>query len=562
MKQQYDAIIIGAGMTGSWAAKDCCDKGLQTLLLERGPEVLHVRDYPTTNMQPWEFPHRGKVSAKDKAENPVINRCYAYNETSEHFFVKDTDHPYIEEKPFDWIRGYQVGGKSLMWARQVQRWSNFDFEGPKRDKFAVDWPIRYEDLADWYTKVEQFIGVSGNKDGLDVLPDGDFLKAWDLNCVEQHFQEVLKENYSDRHLIYARCAHLTETKEIHLKQGRGLCQNRNLCERGCPYGGYFSANSTLIPWAKKTGNLTLRPHSVVHSIIYDDEQQKAVGVRVIDAETKVIQDYYAKIIFVNAATLNTNMILLNSKSARFPNGLGNDTGLLGKYVGFHNYKAYVHATCTEFARQKDEGKRPTSGYIPRFRNVYRQETNFKRGYAVGFYSQRSKIVNTDGYGQDLLENLLTTKDYRPWRITAGMMGETIPKKDNQVSLDPSQVDEWGMPLLRINIDYDDNDRRMTQDFMQQFSEMFRKAGYTDIQTQNTDRIPGLDIHEMGGVRMGKDPKTSLLNEWNQLHHCKNVFVTDGACMTSFSTQNPSLTFMALTARAVDYAVGQMREKEL
>lgn len=561
---KYDAIVIGAGMTGGWAAKEFCEKGLKTLLLERGKEVQHIVDYPTTNMQPWEFKRRGKMPFKDKKENPIVNRCYAYGEATEHFFVKDTEHPYVQEKPFDWIRGYQVGGKSLMWARQVQRWSDFDFEGPKRDGFAVDWPIRYKDLDDWYSTVEKFIGVSGNKDGLEELPDGEFLKPWELNCAETHFQESIKENYDDRHLIYARCAHITEMKPIFEEQGRSTCQSRTICERGCPFGAYFSANSTLIPWAKKTGNLTLQPDSVVHSIIYEEEKGKAVGVRVIHAETMEETEYFAEVIFVNAATLNTNLILLNSKSKRFPNGLGNDNGLLGKYVGFHNYKAYVNGFYEDGRFFKTKGRRPTSTYIPRFRNLRQQDedADFLRGYAVSFYTSQEKNINRDGYGKTLSSNLLQQEKLGRWSVGVGIMGETIPKETNYVTLDETKKDKWGIPQLKISIDYDENDHKMTEDFLKQFTEMFEKAGFTSISTNNTDRIPGLDIHEMGGVRMGKNPETSLVNEWNQLHLCKNVFVTDGACMTSFATQNPSLTFMAMTARAANYAVEQLKKGTL
>ncbi len=558
----FDAIVIGAGMTGGWAAKEFCDNGLQTLMLERGRDVKHIADYPTTNMQPWDFKHRGRIPYTVKKENPVISRCYAYREDAMHFFVKDTEHPYVQEKPFDWIRGYQVGGKSIMWARQVQRWSDFDFEGPARDGFAVDWPIRYKDLEKWYTIVEQFIGVSGNKDGVDTLPDGDFLKAWDLNCVEKHFQENIKNNYDNRHVIYARCAHITEQREIFRKQGRVLCQSRNICQRGCPFGGYFNANSTLIPWAERTGNLTLQPNSVVHSIIFDEKENKAVGVRVIDANTKETTEYFAKIIFVNAATLGTNLLLLNSISDRFPNGLGNDNGLLGKYVGFHNYRAKISADHEGHQNFKPEGGRPTSAYIPRFRNIYKQETDFLRGYAAGFGASRRRKINSEGVGEELSNNLLSSNEYRPWRVGSHMMGETIPKETNLVSLDEIQKDEWGIPLLNIDIDYDDNDEKMIQDFFEQFTDMYEKAGFTNIETRDTKQAPGLDIHEMGGVRMGHDPKTSLLNKWNQLHNCPNVFVTDGACMTSLSTQNPSLTFMALTARAADYAIKKLGKEEL
>jgi choline dehydrogenase-like flavoprotein len=557
----FDVIVIGSGLSGGWAAKEFTEKGLKTLVLERGREVKHLKDYPTTNMMPWEFPHRNEVPQDIKAENPVISKCYAFREDAMHFFVKDNEHPYIQEKPFDWIRGYQTGGKSLMWARQTQRWSEFDFEGPARDGYAVDWPIRYKDIAPWYSYVEKFAGISGNRDNLDILPDGEFLPTLDLNCVENYFSDFVKKSYTGRHIIYGRCAHLTQPQEIHLKQGRAQCQKRNLCQRGCPFGGYFSSNSVTLPWAEKTGNLTMRSNAVVHSIIYDDKAGKATGVRVIDAITHEAAEYFARIIFVNAAAINTNLILLNSTSSRFPNGLGNDSGLLGKYVAFHNYRARVSGKFSGFLDKRTDGRSHTSAYIPRFRNVYKQETDFLRGYAAGFSANRGLKRDTDGFGEELKSNL-EKKEYGDWNVGSHMMGETIPKETNYVALSPDQKDEWGMPLLKISIDYDSNDDKMVKDYQEQLTEMFEKAGFTDIKTTDSKQAPGLDIHEMGGVRMGHDPKTSLLNKWNQLHHCKNVFVTDGACMTSTSTQNPSLTYMALTARAADYAMGEMRKGEI
>jgi choline dehydrogenase-like flavoprotein len=558
----FDAIVIGSGISGGWAAKEFCEKGLKTLVLERGRDVKHLKDYPTTNMNPWEFKHRGEVPYEIQNENPVISKCYAFREDAMHFFVKDTEHPYVQEKPFDWIRGYQVGGKSIMWARQTQRWSDYDFEGPARDGFAVDWPIRYNDLAPWYSYVEKFAGISGNRDGLATLPDGEFLPADELNCVENYFKKQVAKKYDDRHVIYARCAHLTQPTELHLQQGRGQCQKRNLCQRGCPFGGYYNSNSTTIPWAEKTGNLTLRPFSVVHSIIYDEQKGKATGVRVIDAKSKETLEFYAPVIFVNAAAYNTNLILLNSKSNRFPNGLGNDSGVLGKYVAFHNYRARVSAKYEGFLDSTTDGRRPTSAYIPRFRNVFKQETDFLRGYAMTFYASRGSSQKKDGFGEELKKNLLAEPALGPWYVGAGMMGETIPKEANYVALDASKKDEWGIPQLKISIDYDDNDEKMIQDFFKEMTTMFTDAGFTDINTSDSKQAPGLDIHEMGGVRMGKDPKTSMLNQHHQLHACKNVFVTDGACMTSTSTQNPSLTYMAFTARAVDYAVSQMKKGAL
>ncbi len=559
MTNTFDTIVVGAGMAGSWAAKEFTEQGFKTLLLERGPNVKHLEDYPTTNMLPWEFKHRGQLTAKEIKENPIASSCYAFREDAKHFFVKDKEHPYIQKKPFDWIRGYQVGGKSIMWARQVQRWSPFDFEGPARDGFAVDWPIRYNDLADWYTYVEKFVGVSGNKDGLDSLPDGDFLKPWDSNVVEEYFSQQVKKYYKDRHVIYGRCAHLTESRPIFVEQGRGLCVSRQICQRGCPLGGYFNVNSTLIPWALKTGNLTLKSNSVVHSILYDEDQKKAIGVRVIDSNSKNSQDYFAKVVFVSASTLNTNLILLNSKSDRFPDGLGNDNGLLGKFIAFHNYRATINAQFEGFPNYTTEGAKPTSHYVPRFRNIYRQETDFLRGYAAGFGAQPQRKTVRKGFGAELTNQLLNSKETGVWNVNSHMMGETIPKSTNLVSLDPEKKDEWGIPLLNIDVDYDDNDEIMIQDFYEQFTEMYEKAGFVNISTNDNGRKPGNDIHEMGGVRMGKDPQTSLLNRWNQMHGCKNVFVTDGACMTSTSTQNPSLTFMALSARAANYAIQQMKK---
>ncbi len=555
----FDAIIIGSGISGGWAAKEFTEKGLKTLVLERGRDVKHIIDYPTTNKYPYEFEHLGELALNIKSANPIVSRCYSFSEESEHFFVKDNEHPYIQDKPFDWIRGYQVGGKSLTWARQTQRWSNFDFEGPARDGFAVDWPIRYKDIASWYTYVERFAGISGNKDGLSTLPDGDFLPAFPLNAAEDYFKKKISTKYPDRHVINARCAHLTKPKPIHIEQYRGTCLNRILCNRGCPFGGYFSSNASTLPWAQKTGNMTLRPFSLVHSIIYDDKKEKATGVRVIDTNTKEEIEYYANIIFVNASTLNTNLILLNSTSNRFPNGLGNDSGTLGKYIAFHNFGANITAELNGLKQYTTDGRNPSGGgYIPRFRNVFKQETNFLRGYSAELAASRSPVTDTKGVGADLKKHLIAP-ELGPWSIGAYFMGETIPKESNTVSLDSEQKDAWGIPLLKINVDYDDNDSKMKTDFLEQFTEMFTEAGFKNIQRKSFIQSPGLDIHEMGGARMGHDPKTSILNKWNQIHTCKNVFVTDGASMTSTSTQNPSLTYMALTARAVDFAIGEMKK---
>src|SRR4030095_12233643 len=398
-QNSFDAIVIGSGMSGGWAAKELCDHGLRTLVLERGRDVKHIKDYPTTNINPWDFRHRGRMPIRKLEENPIVARCYAYGESTDHFFVKDKEHPYVQEKPFDWIRGYQVGGKSLLWARATQRWSKYDFEGAVRDGIA-DWPIRYEDIAPWYSHVEICAGISGNKDGLETMPDGEFLPPWELNCVEKDIQQKINDNYKDRRVIIGRCAHLTQPKEIHLQQGRGKCQARVVCERGCPYGGYFTSVSSTLPWAEKTGNMTLLPHSVVHSVIYDDKKGKAIGVRVINALTKQATEYFAKVIFVNAACLNTNLILLNSTSNRFPNGLGNDHDILGRYIAFQNYRGSLNATLDHLEDGYYYGRRPVSPLMPCFRNVYKQDTDFLRGYLVfwGAYRDRGTENNNNPIG--------------------------------------------------------------------------------------------------------------------------------------------------------------------
>ena len=560
-ERTFDAIVIGSGMSGGWAAKDLTEKGLKTLVLERGRNIEHVKDYPTTLKNPWEFEHLGQVPNHIKEEYKIPSRHYIFGESTLHFLVKDKEHEYIQDQPFDWMRAYQVGGRSLLWARQTQRWSDFDFEGPARDGYAVDWPIRYADIAPWYSKVEKFAGITGNRDGVPTLPDGEFLPPHEMSCVEKHFKQQMATHYKDRHVIIGRAAHLTQPKAIHYQQGRAQCQNRVICERGCPYGGYFSSVSSTIPWAMRTGKLTLRPHSVVHSIIYDEQKQKATGVRIVDANTLEMVEYYAKIIFVNASTVNSNLVLLNSISNRFPNGLGNDNGILGKYMAFHSFRGRITAEYDGMLDSTVDGKRPNSSYVPRFRNVYKQETDFIRGYAAGFSTSRGYAQDTTGVGEDLKDRLMKPQ-LGLWQVNSHMMGETIPKEKSRVWLDKDLKDKNGIPQLHVSVEYDDNDNKMLKDFWEQYTEMYTKAGFSNIQVHDTKRNPGSENHEMGGVRMGKDPKTSMLNKWNQMHNCKNVFVTDGACMPSTSTQNPSLTYMALTGRAIDYAVKEMKALRL
>ncbi|MEO7766334.1 MAG: GMC family oxidoreductase [Ferruginibacter sp.] len=557
----YDAIVIGSGISGGWAVKELTEKGLKTLLIERGRDVKHLVDYPTTNLDPWEFPHRGTVPNSVAEAYQSVRHHYSFKEDTVHFFLKDKEQEYIADKPFDWIRGAQVGGRSLLWARHTQRWSDFDFGGPLRDGYAVDWPIRYTDIAPWYSHVEKFSGISGNRDGLDVLPDGEFLPPFEMTCVEKYFGEKMAEKYKDRHVIISRVANLTEPTKLHLSQGRGQCQNRDLCSRGCPFGGYFSSNSATIPWAIKTGNLTLLTDTVVQAVIFDEQKNKATGVRVIDTKTSVVTEYTAKIIFVNASAINTNLILLNSTSARFPNGIGNDNGLMGTHIAFHNYRGKVEASYDGLLEFKTKSRRPGASYIPRFRNVHQQETGFLRGYSAILNSSRVPATVQNGFGNQLKKQL-ENPQLGDWSISAQMMGETIPKKENCVKLDSTKKDIYDLPQLHISVDYDENDEKMLADFHQQFTEMFTAAGFKNIKSIDSQRKPGNENHEMGGVRMGNDPATSLLNKWNQLHQCKNVFVTDGACMTSTSNQNPSLTYMALTARAVDYAFKQLKSGAL
>lgn len=559
MENQFDAIVIGSGISGGWAAKELCEQGLKTLVLERGRDVRHIKDYPSMTMDPWDFAHGGRMTKEFYQENPLITKASGFGEDTAHFFIKDADHPYIQEKPFDWIRGYQVGGKSLIWGRACQRWSDYEFKAPQKYGYGIAWPIGYDDIAPWYSHVEKFIGVCGNKDGIEAMPDGEFLPPFELNCVEEHMKDVLEKQFPGRYLAQGRWAHVSEPEQIHLDQGRSKCQCRNKCMRGCPFGGYFSSNASTLPWAEKTGNLTIRPFSVVHSIIYDDASGKASGVKVIDTNTKEEIIYNARIIFVNASALNSNLILLNSRSERFPNGLGNDHDLLGRYVGFHNYRASAGGKISGFEDKYYYGSRPSECIIANYRNLKEQDTDFVGGYTIftGGYRNRTEEVpdNVPQLGADFKHRISKPGD---WRIYMYMQGETIPKASNRVYLSPDKTDDWGIPLLVTDVGYDVNDDKMVNDFLVESQRMLEQMGCTDIETLDNKQAPGLDIHEMGGVRMGKDPQTSLLNEHNQLHACKNVFVTDGACMTSTGNQSPSILYMALTARAATYAVAQFK----
>lgn len=559
---QYDAIVIGSGISGGWAAKELCEHGARTLVLERGRNVVHNKDYPTANLHPWEFPYRGRMPAKFMEENPLITKAAGFGEDTAHFFIQDKDHPYVQDKPFDWIRGYQVGGKSLTWGRACQRWSKHEFIAPEKFGYGIGWPISYDDVAPWYSHVEKFVGVCGTRDGIEAMPDGEFLPPFEFNCVEKDLKGKIAASFPDRHLVHARWAQLTQPTDLHLQQGRGKCQARNLCMRGCPFGGYFSSVSSTLPWAERTGNLTMRPHSVVQSIIYDEMKGKASGVRVIDANTKEVHDFFAKVIFVNGSALNSLLILMNSTSSRFPNGLGNDSGMLGKFVAFHNYRGFVSADVPGFEDDYYRGRNPTEPIIANYRNLGKQEMDYVGGFTTftGAYRERgdqAKLEET--IGADLKDIRATPG---PWRTYMYLQGETIPKESNTVTLSKTEKDQWGIPLIVTNVGYDSNDDKMVKDFLDQSAEMFDRAGYKNISQNDSHQPPGLDIHEMGGCRMGRDPKTSMLNKWNQLHACKNVFVTDGACMTSTGNQSPSILYMTLTARAANYAIEEMKKGNL
>lgn len=550
----FDAIVVGSGISGGWAAKELCEKGLKTLLLERGRNVEHIKDYTGTEKHPWELTHHNQKTTADKEQSPIQSKCYAYDEVSKKFFVNDLENPYNQIKPFDWIRGNHVGGRSLMWGRQCYRWSDLDFEANAKDGHGVDWPIRYKDLAPWYSYVERFVGISGSKEGLPQLPDSEFLPAMEMNCLEKMTKQAIEQKFPGRNMIIGRAANHTQQVG-----DRGPCQFRNKCHQGCPFSGYFSSNSATIPAAAKTGNLTLRPHSIVLEVIYDKENKRAKGVRILDAETNKTEEYFAKIIFLNASTLGTTHILLNSVSEAFPNGLGNGSGQIGHNLMDHHYGVGARGNFDGFQDKYTYGRRPNGIYIPRFRNL---DGGASAGYVRGFGYQGGASrgrAQGEGIGADLKEAML---EPGLWNIGIGSWGEHLPYFENKVTLNRDKKDKWGLPTLDIDCEFKDNEKKMRLDMMNSAAEMLEAAGIKDVQTYDNNPAPGFCIHEMGTARMGKDPKTSVLNGWNQMHEVKNVFITDGACMTSSSCVNPSLTYMALTARAADHAVNELKKMNL
>ncbi|MDO5980223.1 GMC oxidoreductase [Flavivirga spongiicola] len=560
--EAYDAIVIGTGVSGGWAAKELCESGLKTLVLERGRAIEHIKDYHTAHTDVWDFKYRGTPDNNDVKQQYKQDRTgFVTAESTKHWFVNDLKHPYNETKRFDWIRGYHVGGRSLTWGRQALRMCDLDFKANKKEGIAVDWPIRYKDIEPWYTKVEKFIGVCGENLGIPQLPDGHFSPPMALNCVEELFKDQISKHYKNRYLTIGRFANLTG--EAH-HQGRSNCIYRNRCMRGCPLGGYFSSNASTLPAAERTGNMTLRPNAIVYEIVYDEDSQKAKGVKIIDAITKKKIEFSAKIIFCCASTVATTSILLQSRSKRFPNGLGNDSGELGHNLMDHHFRVGASGTTTNFSNKSYIGSRPASFHIPRFRNLNDKDSkqNFLRGYSFQGSASRTnwrRAIKELSFGKTLKEDLLKPG---PWRIGMSGFGECLPYHENKMTLDYDKLDEWGLPTITFDAAFRENEIKMRKDMQQEAINMLTAAGFSNVKGFDEPCYPGHAIHEMGTARMGNDSSTSVLNKYNQIHAVSNVYVTDGACMTSSGNQNPSLTYMALTARAVNHAVKQLKENAL
>lgn len=559
--EKYDAIVVGTGVSGGWAAKELCENGLKTLVLERGRMVKHIEDYPTMHMDPWDMRHGGASSQEILKDYNKQSR-WGINETTRHFYNKDSDHDYDEIKPFDWIRGTQVGGRSLIWGRQTYRWSDLDFEANSKDGFGVDWPIRYRDIEPWYSYVEKYIGISGEALNLPQLPDSNFLPPMELNCVENHLKESIANSHNDRLLTIGRVAHITNG----IKEGsnRISCQYRNRCDRGCPFGAYFSSNSSTLPAAEATGNMTLRPNSIVAEVLYNEKTQKATGVRIIDSLTKESIEFNSKIVFLCASSMASTAILMQSKSSRFPNGMGNDSGELGHNIMDHQLGSGASGKYDGFKDQYYAGRRPNGFYIPRFRNLGNdnKKVDFLRGYGYqGGASRRgwNESVAELAYGKDFKKEVLKPGD---WSIGMGGFGEVLPYHENKMFLNYEKLDQWGLPKIVFDAEFKENEIKMKEDWKVQAAEMLENAGFKDVNINDSNAPIGKGIHEMGTARMGKDPKTSVLNKHNQVHSVSNVFVTDGACMTSSANQNPSLTYMALTARAANHAITELKKKNL
>jgi choline dehydrogenase-like flavoprotein len=556
----YDAIVVGSGISGGWAAKELAEKGLRTLVLERGRDVKHP-DYPTAMMESWQFAGRNRLSRENSAKQEKQGRTgYTTHPASAHWFVNDQENPYSEVQRFDWMRGYHVGGRSLLWGRQSYRWSDLDFEANAKDGFGVDWPIRYADIAPWYEYVERFAGISGSAEGLPQLPDSVFLPPMAMNCLEEQVKGRIAKAFGGRAMIIGRTANLTQPHN-----GRGNCQYRNRCIRGCPFGAYFSSNAATLPAGYATKRLTLRPFSIVTEVIYDPKTRRATGVRIVDAETKQTTDYFARVIFLCASAIASTFILQNSVSDRFPNGLGNDSGELGHNLMDHHFLVGANGVSDDFGDKFYKGQRPNGIYVPRFRNVdaASQRKDYVRGFGYQGRGSRDNwargIKEMTTFGADLKADLIAPG---PWRFGIGSWGECLPYHANKMSLNKDLRDKWGLPTVTFDCGWKENELAMRKDMASAAGEMLEAAGLRNVTTFDNGSAPGLCIHEMGTARMGRDPKTSVLNGWNQVHTVPNVFVTDGACMASSACVNPSLTYMALTARACDHAVSEIKKRNL
>jgi len=563
MENEFEAIVVGTGVSGGWAAKELCEKGLKTLVLERGRMLKHIEDYTTMNDDPWDYEHGDVITKEIRKRQPKQSRTnYVNSVSTSHLFVDDLKHPYNEVQKFNWIRGYHVGGRSLTWGRQSYRLTDFDFKANAEDGIAIDWPIRYKDLAPWYHYVEEHIGVSGENVGLPQFPDGNYLKPMELNCVEHDLKTAVNKKYKDRIVTIGRVAHITEGQKP--GAGRINCQFRNRCRRGCPFGAYFSSNSSTLPMAEATGNMTLRPHSVVSEVLYDADQKRATGVRVIDAETKEVIEFKAKVIFLCASAVASSSILMQSKSDRFPNGMGNDSGELGHNLMDHHFQVGAEGLMEGYEDKYYTGRRPNGIYVPRFRNIggATNQKDFIRGYGYqgggGRGGWSSKVAEL-GYGAEFKEALTEPGS---WSLGMTGFGEVLPYHENKMVLNYDKLDEWGLPTVTFDAGIKENELNMRKDMGQQAAEMLEAAGAKNVRINDSEYILGNGIHEMGTARMGRDPKTSVLNANNQVHGVPNVFVTDGAAMTSAGNVNPSLTYMALTARAANFAVEELKKINL
>ncbi|WP_028298359.1 GMC oxidoreductase [Olivibacter sitiensis] len=554
----YDAIVIGSGISGGWAAKELTEKGLKTIMLERGRNIEHVKDYESPNKNPWDFPHRGGRTQQMIEDYPVLRRDYPLNEMNLNYWVNEKESPYTEVKRFDWYRGYHVGGRSLMWGRQSYRFSDLDFEANLKDGHGTDWPIRYKDLAPWYSYAEQFAGISGSRDGLAVLPDGDFLPPMEMNIVEKDVAARVKAHYKgERNFIIGRVANITVPHK-----GRVNCQYQNKCWLGCNFGAYFSTQSATLPAATATGNLTLRPWSIVTKILYDKDTKKAKGVEILDAQNNQTYEYFAKVVFVCASAFNSTWVLMNSATDVWEGGLGSSSGELGHNAMDHHFRCGASGTVEGYEDKYYFGRRANGIYVPRFRNVGNDKRDYVRGFGYQGSASRSdwrRDIAELGIGADMKDELCEPGQ---WSIGIGAFGEILPYHENRIFLDKEKKDKWGLPVLAMDMEIKENELKMRKDMMEDGKEMLAAAGVKNVHTYDSGYGFGQGIHEMGTARMGRDPKNSVLNGNNQVWDAKNVFVTDGACMASAACVNPSLTYMALTARAVDFAVSELKKQNL